>query len=54
MEEREALKELMRNKDVVEEELKAIIESLEAEGMPGVKGSLVDAEGFPRAEWDLL
>ena len=47
------LRELIRRKDSMEEEMKGIIEALGAENMGGVTSRLVDAEGFPRADIDV-
>ena len=44
----------MKQKDEMEEAILAITEYLEAPGMPGLKGKLVDEEGFPRADIDLF
>ncbi len=37
----------------IEEEIFALSECLTAPGMPGLKGNLVDSEGFPRADIDI-
>ena len=37
----------------IEEEIVVLSECLTAPGMPGLKGKLVDAEGFPRADIDI-
>eukprot|EP00698_Gefionella_okellyi_P003892 TRINITY_DN13606_c0_g1_i1.p1 TRINITY_DN13606_c0_g1~~TRINITY_DN13606_c0_g1_i1.p1 ORF type:complete len:237 (-),score=39.32 TRINITY_DN13606_c0_g1_i1:60-743(-) len=51
---REAVRELIRKKDDLEEEMLAIESQLKATGGVGVKNSLVDAEGFPRADIDVF
>lgn len=45
---------IMKSKDEIEKQIFDITEFLETPPMPGVKGSLVDAEGFPRADIDLF
>jgi 26S proteasome regulatory subunit N4 len=50
---REALKALASQREALESEMEIILERLNAPGMPGVKGHLVDAEGFPRADIDV-
>lgn len=45
---------LMKEKDTLEKAILDITELLTAPGMPGVKGSLVDEEGFPRSDIDLF
>jgi len=50
---REALKALASQREALESEMETILERLNAPGMPGVKGHLVDAEGFPRADIDV-
>ena len=37
----------------IEDEIIALSECLTAPGMPGMKGNLVDSEGFPRADIDI-
>ena len=51
---REDLMKLMKQKDDLEKAIVDITEHLTAPGMPGLKGNLVDAEGFPRADIDLI
>ena len=51
---RQELMSLMKKKDEMEKSIIDITEYLEAPGMPGVKGSLVDEEGFPRNDIDLF
>eukprot|EP00347_Sterkiella_histriomuscorum_P014366 403361144 len=51
---REALMKIMKEKDEIEKQIFDIREFLETPPMPGVKGTLVDAEGFPRADIDLF
>ncbi|OMJ96291.1 hypothetical protein SteCoe_16 [Stentor coeruleus] len=41
------------DRDKIEKEIVSLVEYLTAPGMPGLKGSLVDAEGFPLAGVDL-
>ena len=53
-----AAMELMAKKDSVEAEIMALTEDLNSPGVngepaAGVHGSLVDSEGFPRADIDL-
>jgi 26S proteasome non-ATPase regulatory subunit 9 len=45
---------IMKQKDEIEQSIADITEYLEAPGMPGVTGRLVDEEGFPRADLDLF
>ncbi|KAG1697472.1 hypothetical protein DVH05_016344 [Phytophthora capsici] len=40
-------------KQAIEEEIDAVVAELTSGGSPGVKGPLVDAEGFPRADIDV-
>lgn len=40
-------------KDEIESEIGAICEYLKSNGVPGLHGGLVDAEGFPRADIDV-
>ncbi|KAG1696737.1 hypothetical protein DVH05_017959 [Phytophthora capsici] len=40
-------------KQAIEEEIDAVVAELTSGGNPGVKGPLVDAEGFPRADIDV-
>lgn len=44
---------LMKEREGIEAEMSAIIESLTAAGQPGLSGNLVDSEGFPRADVDI-
>ena len=37
----------------MEEEIAALQECLEAPGMPGMKGTLIDKDGFPRNDVDI-
>lgn len=46
--------ELMAKKDSIEAEIKAHQETLELQGGVGMRGALVDAEGFPRADIDVF
>lgn len=41
------LKGLIAQRENIEAEIAALTSSLEAPGMPGVSGPLVDREGFP-------
>eukprot|EP00500_Bicosoecida_sp_ms1_P000862 CAMPEP_0203811344 /NCGR_PEP_ID=MMETSP0115-20131106/3505_1 /ASSEMBLY_ACC=CAM_ASM_000227 /TAXON_ID=33651 /ORGANISM="Bicosoecid sp, Strain ms1" /LENGTH=175 /DNA_ID=CAMNT_0050720169 /DNA_START=112 /DNA_END=636 /DNA_ORIENTATION=- len=49
---REELMALMEKKDAMEEEIGALVAHLESVGV-GLKESLVDAEGYPRADVDV-
>jgi len=51
---KQKLQELIQKKDGIEKTILDITEYLEGPGMPGVKGPLVDSEGFPRADLDLF
>ena len=51
---REELLGIDEEKAKMEEEMMAITESLTSEGMPGLKGNLVDEDGFPRADIDVV
>lgn len=51
---REDLMKLMKQKDEIEKGILDLTELLNAPGMPGVSGKLVDDEGFPRADLDLI
>ena len=53
-ERRKAMMKLMKEKDQIEKEILDLTEILETPPMPGVKGPLVDSEGFPRADIDLF
>ena len=44
----------MKQKDEMEKSIIDITEFLETPPMPGVKGPLVDSEGFPRGDIDLI
>eukprot|EP00190_Bangiopsis_sp_CCMP1999_P007691 CAMPEP_0198724346 /NCGR_PEP_ID=MMETSP1475-20131203/1834_1 /TAXON_ID= ORGANISM="Unidentified sp., Strain CCMP1999" /NCGR_SAMPLE_ID=MMETSP1475 /ASSEMBLY_ACC=CAM_ASM_001111 /LENGTH=216 /DNA_ID=CAMNT_0044485845 /DNA_START=134 /DNA_END=784 /DNA_ORIENTATION=- len=50
---REAVKDMYRQREALTEEMEAVMSYLNADGMPGLNGSLVDSEGFPRADIDL-
>ncbi|PNH10580.1 26S proteasome non-ATPase regulatory subunit 9 [Tetrabaena socialis] len=50
---RRDLRELDRQRQGAEQEISAISERLNAPGQPGLKGSLLDKEGFPRADIDV-
>lgn len=45
---------LMTERESIEAEMSVIMESLNAPGQPGISGNLVDADGFPRADIDIL
>jgi 26S proteasome regulatory subunit N4 len=47
------LKAKMQQKDAIEDEITAISEYLEGQGVPGLHGGLTDREGFPRADVDI-
>mmetsp|Transcript_64598 Transcript_64598/g.185819 ORF Transcript_64598/g.185819 Transcript_64598/m.185819 type:complete len:224 (-) Transcript_64598:88-759(-) len=49
----EEFQKLAKEKDALEAEIKGLHEYLTEEGMPGVSGSLIDEEGFPRGDLDL-
>jgi len=51
---REAVRALILKKDEIESEIRTIEEQLSSAGGPGVKGALVDAEGFPRSDIDVF
>ena len=51
--ERESLKALATQREALESEMASILELLNAPGQPGVRGALVDREGFPRADIDV-
>lgn len=51
---RQRLMQVMKQKDEIERQIVEVTEFLETPPMPGVKGPLVDAEGFPRADIDLV
>ncbi|XP_032832519.1 26S proteasome non-ATPase regulatory subunit 9 isoform X1 [Petromyzon marinus] len=50
----EAVRGLIKKKDDVEAQIKALHEVLESQGNVGMKGELVDAEGFPRNDIDVF
>jgi 26S proteasome non-ATPase regulatory subunit 9 len=50
---REYILELDKKRKLMEEEIMNITEYLSGEGMPGVKGSLIDNEGFPLPNIDI-
>lgn len=45
---------LIKQKDDLEKAILDVTEHLTAPGMPGISGNLVDSEGFPRADIDLI
>mmetsp|Transcript_12184 Transcript_12184/g.18471 ORF Transcript_12184/g.18471 Transcript_12184/m.18471 type:complete len:220 (-) Transcript_12184:267-926(-) len=49
----EAFQELAKKKDALEAEIKSLHDYLTEDGMPGISGSLIDEEGFPRGDLDL-
>lgn len=49
----EYMKMLLAKKDELEAEFTALKIELTAPGGPGLKGGLIDAEGFPRADVDI-
>ncbi|XP_026403906.1 26S proteasome non-ATPase regulatory subunit 9-like [Papaver somniferum] len=44
---------LIEQSDAIESEMNSIIHRLSQPGGPGISGSLVDSEGFPRADFDI-
>ena len=50
---RESVEKLYKQREGIEKEMALISQRLIAEGMPGLKGSLVDSEGFPISGVDL-
>lgn len=50
---KQAVKALVDRRAGLEEEMNIIIARLSAPGMPGIKGSVLDSEGFPRADIDV-
>ena len=49
------LLELDKKREVMEKEMIMIVDLLEnMNGNPGVKGSMIDDEGFPRADVDIF
>ena len=51
---RQDLIKLVNQKDEMEKTIMDLTEFLETPPMPGVKGPLVDSEGFPRGDIDLI
>ncbi|XP_076126652.1 26S proteasome non-ATPase regulatory subunit 9 isoform X1 [Alosa pseudoharengus] len=49
----EVVQNLIKKKDEIEEQIKAYYDVLEDQGGVGMEGSLVDVEGYPRADLDL-
>lgn len=47
------LKQLIAQRDLIEQEIAERTARLNAPGQPGLNGSLLDAAGFPRADIDL-
>lgn len=55
IDQRQQLLKLMDQKQDIEKEISTIVEILEnMHGNPGLKGNLVDSEGFPRADIDII
>jgi 26S proteasome non-ATPase regulatory subunit 9 len=50
---REQLRELIKKKDAAEQEIMALESALTAPGGAGLKGNLIDSEGFPRSDIDV-
>ena len=50
---KQELLKLMDDQKKIEEEIMGLTDTLESPGMPGVKGSLVDEDDFPKEEWDV-
>ncbi len=48
------LKGLMNKKDELEKEIEMLVGSLNAPGMPGIEGGLVDKDGFPLEDVALI
>jgi 26S proteasome non-ATPase regulatory subunit 9 len=53
-ERRQNVLDYMSQKDKIEEEILVLSEILQGPGLPGLKGNLIDEEGFPRADLDLF
>ncbi|KAK3597056.1 hypothetical protein CHS0354_022059 [Potamilus streckersoni] len=47
------MNQLMKRRDEIEAEIKELGDVLESQGGVGMKGPLVDAEGYPRADIDV-
>lgn len=45
---------LIARKDEIEAEIASLAGSLEGPGGPGLHGNLIDRDGFPRADIDVL
>lgn len=50
----EAVKTLIAQRDAIELEIDSLREWLQAPGRPGLKGGLVDKDGFPLEDVDLV
>ncbi|GFR41723.1 hypothetical protein Agub_g2474 [Astrephomene gubernaculifera] len=50
---RQELRDLDNQRRAIEDEIALLSERLNAPGQPGIKGSLLDKEGFPRADIDV-
>jgi 26S proteasome non-ATPase regulatory subunit 9 len=50
----EAVKTLIAQRDAIELEIESLHEWLQAPGRPGLKGGLVDKDGFPLEDVDLV
>ena len=48
---KEKVKELYSTREEMEKEMAEIAQRLTEEGMPGLRGALVDREGFPMPGW---
>lgn len=51
---RQRARALLRQREAIEEEIKNITSSLTGPGGPGLRGNLVDSEGFPRSDLDIV
>ncbi|GLC44957.1 hypothetical protein PLESTM_001669100 [Pleodorina starrii] len=51
---RQELRDLDAQRRAIEEEVSLLLERLNAPGQPGIKGSLLDKQGFPRADIDVV
>lgn len=49
----EEAEKAFRQRERLEQQMEALASFLTSEGMPGIRGSLVDEEGFPRADIDV-
>lgn len=53
LKQKDRAKELLSKRDTLEKEINGILDRLNAPGMPGERGNLVDEEGFPRGDIDV-